>query len=136
SGKRVVSPETSEKVLELMRLVVQEGKSRQARVAGITLMGKTGTSNNRKAHGPGYQKKDVRASFVGVFPSKARYMVFITLDSPKATKKTYGFNNAGWNAAPVAGRIVKRLAPMMGIVPQFEPGVEGQPLVRQVTLRR
>lgn len=136
AGKRVVSPETSEKVLELMRLVVQEGKSRQARVAGITLMGKTGTSNNRKAHGPGYQKKDVRASFVGVFPSKARYMVFITLDSPKATKKTYGFNNAGWNAAPVAGRIVKRLAPMMGIVPQFEPGAEGQPLVRQVTLRR
>ncbi|MBL0942636.1 MAG: hypothetical protein IBJ00_07945 [Alphaproteobacteria bacterium] len=134
-GKRIVSPDTSAKVLEMMRLVVQEGTGRKASVPGITVMGKTGTSNNRKAHGRGYQKKDVRTSFVGVFPNKPKYMVFIMMDSPKATKTTYGFNTAGWNSAAVAGRVIKRMATIVGILPQFEPE-EGQSLIRQVTLRR
>jgi cell division protein FtsI (penicillin-binding protein 3) len=133
-GKRIISPDTSAKILEMMRLVVHEGTGRKASVPGITVMGKTGTSNNRKAHGRGYQKKDVRTSFVGVFPNKPRYMVFIMLDSPKATKATYGFNTAGWNSAAVAGRVIKRMSTIVGILPQFEPE-EGQPLVRQVTLR-
>jgi cell division protein FtsI (penicillin-binding protein 3) len=53
-----------------------------------------------------------------VFPIHApRYIVMTMLDDPQPTKKTYGFATAGWNAAPLAGRIIARMGPMVGIAP-------------------
>ncbi|MBW8883158.1 MAG: hypothetical protein JF615_17625 [Asticcacaulis sp.] len=37
------------------------------------------------------------------------------MDEPKATPKTFGFATAGWNAAPVAGRVIDRIAPFVGV---------------------
>ena len=37
----------------------------------------------------------------------------ITLDEPKAIEETKGFATAGWNAAPTAGRVMSRIAPMV-----------------------
>lgn len=42
------------------------------------------------------------------------------LDEPQATAETYGYNLAGWNAAPAAGEIVGRIAPLLGVLPYFE----------------
>jgi cell division protein FtsI (penicillin-binding protein 3) len=39
------------------------------------------------------------------------------LDDPKATADTYGFHTAGWNVAPVFSRVVGRIGPMLGIMP-------------------
>jgi len=46
------------------------------------------------------------------------------LDEPKATKQTYGFATAGWNAAPTTGAIIRRVAPILGVrpVPSALPG--------------
>ena len=49
------------------------------------------------------------------------YLVLIMLDEPKATPETYGFATAGWNAVPTAGKIIERIAPMLGVEPQFTP---------------
>lgn len=118
--KRIVSPATSQKVHELMHFVVKEGTGKKGGVAGIYIGGKTGTTNHRKSVGRGYQKKDVRTSFIAVFPEKPMYIVLVMLERPKALKQTYGFNTAGWNAAPIASRVIRRMAPLVGLTPSLE----------------
>jgi cell division protein FtsI (penicillin-binding protein 3) len=54
------------------------------------------------------------ASFVAVFPiSKPKYLVYVIFDRPN-----YIFNTGGMVAAPVAGRIVKNIAPILDVIPQ------------------
>lgn len=132
---QVVKPSVSAQMIELMQEGVRSGTSKNAAVPGIAIGGKTGTANQRRAHGRGYQKKDVNTTFVGVFPEKPRYLIFVMLDGPKATKATYGYNTAGWNAAPVAGNVVKRSAPILGVYPRFDQPEEKMPLIREAMVR-
>jgi len=39
----------------------------------------------------------------------------VLMDQPKATKDTFGFATAGHTAAPQAGRIIQRIAPLLGV---------------------
>ena len=39
------------------------------------------------------------------------------LDNPKPTKNTHGYATGGWNAAPTGGRIIARMAPLLGVIP-------------------
>lgn len=117
-GERVVSEKTSRHMRELMRLVVKNGTSRKANVPGYMIFAKTGTANLRS--GRGYQKDKVMANFIGVLGNgydNPRYIVYVMLEDPKRLQKTYGFNNAGWNAAPIGGRIIARMAPILGLAP-------------------
>ena len=62
-----------------------------------------------------------RTSFCAVFPiDNPRYLVFVLLDQPHGTKETVGFALAGYTAAPLAGRVISRIAPLLG-VPQRAP---------------
>jgi cell division protein FtsI (penicillin-binding protein 3) len=127
-GERVMKPRTSDQVRHLMRLVVTEGTGKKAEVPGYDVGGKTGTAE-KAAHG-GYKKKAVLSSFVAAFPMDApRYVVVAMIDEPQGTKETNGYITAGWTAAPVAGRIIAQLAPMMGIAPKAapEPSVAARP---------
>lgn len=117
-GEQVVSEKTSRIMRELMRLVVKNGTSRKANVPGYMIFAKTGTANLRA--GRGYQTDKVMANFIGVLGNgydKPRYIVYIMLDDPKRLQKTHGFNNAGWNAAPIGGRVIARMAPILGLAP-------------------
>lgn len=118
--RQVVSANTSQAIRGLMRKMVVEGSGGKAKVAGVHIGGKSGTTNYRKSQGRGYQKKDVRTAFVGVFPKSPRYVVYVMLEKPNATKETYGFNAAGWNAAPLCGSVVKRIAPLLGLTPEMD----------------
>ena len=40
--------------------------------------------------------------------------------SRQATPETKGFATSGWNAAPTAGLVVERIAPMLGVAPRFD----------------
>ena len=135
---QIVSPEVSAKVLDLMQQNVKNGTNTKAQVPGIVIGGKTGTANQRKAHGRGYQAKAVNTTFVCVFPEKPRYLVFVMLEGPKATKETYGYNTSGWNSAPLAGKVIKRAAPILGIFPKFEKesDMTGMPVIRNANLSR
>jgi cell division protein FtsI (penicillin-binding protein 3) len=117
-GKRVIKPETSTKMRYLMRLNVEEGSARKADVDGYYVGGKTGTSdkiiNGRYAH------HKVLNSFTAILPAdNPRYMLLIMLDEPKALPETHGFETSGWNAVPTGGKVIERIAPLLGLVPRF-----------------
>ena len=119
-GKQVMSAENSQHLRDLMRYVVTDGTGRNASVAGYSLMGKTGTAD--KPSVDGYDEQRLVTSFVAAFPYEdPTYLVFVTFDEPKAIEGTHGFATAGWNAAPTAGKIVERIAPMLGVRRKMSP---------------
>lgn len=111
-GERVIKEETSKTILELLRKTVMDGTGKFANIEGYEVGGKTGTAN--KVEGKGYNERQTIASFLAVFPiSKPRYLVYVVVDHPN-----YSFNTGGMVAAPVAGRIVKNIAPILGVYPK------------------
>jgi cell division protein FtsI (penicillin-binding protein 3) len=118
-ARRVVKPETSEKMRYLMRLNVEKGTATKADVKGYYVGGKTGTSE--KVVGGRYSKTRVLTAFTAVLPAdQPRYALLIMLDEPKPTAESHGFATSGWNAVPVGGAVIGRIAPLLGIEPRFE----------------
>jgi len=119
-GVRVMQPSTSDIMRRLMRLVVTDGFGKTAEVAGYYPGGKTGTAEKVAAHG-GYKKHTNVAAFMSVFPMNApRYAVYMMLDEPHATKATFGYATAGWVIAPAAGKVIARIGPMLGMLPDIK----------------
>ncbi|USO01182.1 MAG: penicillin-binding protein 2 [Alphaproteobacteria bacterium] len=134
-GQPVISKRVSAQMRALMRLAVTEGTCRKANVDSYVVIGKTGTANKRV--GRNYQKNNVDAAFVGAVGSSIndiRYVVVVMLDNPQRLAKTFGFNNAGWNTAPIAARIIAKIAPLAGITPnrQETSSRHTEALMRQV----
>jgi cell division protein FtsI (penicillin-binding protein 3) len=42
------------------------------------------------------------------------------LDEPQPLKETFGFITSGWNAVPTAGKVITRIAPLLGVEPRFD----------------
>lgn len=118
--KRVMDEKTVADMRDLLRLVVLHGTGKQANAAGYEVGGKTGTAEKNTN---GTYKKDAKvASFVGVFPVRnPKYAILVMVDEPKGNKSTYGFATGGWISAPVAGRVVQRMAPLLAMKPNFNP---------------
>ena len=119
-SRRVISPETSRLMLGLLRdnVTLEHGSGKKADAAGLRVGGKTGSAQKAGAHG--YDNSKNVSSFAAVFPTDGpadakRYLVLILFDEPHATPKTFGFMTAGWNAAPVAGRVIDRIAPFLHV---------------------
>ena len=120
TGKRVLSEETSELMRGLMRLVVTNGTGRKAAAKGYIVGGKTGTTDKLAVRG--YRKNATLSSFVGAFPMNApRYIVLVMVDEPKGNKRTFNYATGGWVAAPAVGRVVQRMASLIGMAPDRQP---------------
>lgn len=118
-AKQVISAKTSNTMRRLMRLVVEKGTGSQAAAAGYLVGGKTGTAE--KVEGGRYKRNALVTSFVSAFPmNNPRYVVFAMLDEPKGNAKTHGFRGAGWTAAPIIGRLIARIGPILGVTPVDE----------------
>jgi cell division protein FtsI (penicillin-binding protein 3) len=116
---QVIKPETSEKMRYLMRLNAEKGTASKADVKGYYVGGKTGTSE--KVVGGRYSKTRLLNTFTAVMPSdKPRYQLLIIIDEPQPLKETFGFATSGWNAAPTAGKVIARIAPLLGLEPRFD----------------
>lgn len=117
--RQVISPQTSAVMRSLMRLVVEQGTGKKAEVAGLYVGGKTGTAN--KPDRGGYSANKKITSFAATFPiHDPRYALFVMLDEPKGNAATYGFSTGGWTAAPTAGAVIRRIGPILGLVPEAE----------------
>jgi cell division protein FtsI (penicillin-binding protein 3) len=116
---RVVKPETSQQMRYLMRLNAEKGTAGKADVKGFYVGGKTGTSE--KVVGGRYSKSKLLTSFTAVLPAdQPRFLVLIMLDEPQPTPETHGYATSGWNAAPTAGKVVGRIAPLLGLEPRLD----------------
>jgi cell division protein FtsI (penicillin-binding protein 3) len=103
----------------LMRLNAEKGSARRVDIPGYYAGGKTGTAE--KVINGHYSKTRLLTTFMAVLPAdKPRYLVTIILDEPQPTPETKGFATSGWNAAPTAGNVVERIAPLLGIEPRFD----------------
>jgi cell division protein FtsI (penicillin-binding protein 3) len=110
---------TNEIMRKMMRLVVTSGYGKPADVPGYYVGGKTGTAEKVGAHG--YRKHTNVSAFVSVFPMNApHYVVYFMLDEPHGNKSTGGYSTAGAVSAPGAGRVIARIAPMLGMLPDMQ----------------
>jgi cell division protein FtsI (penicillin-binding protein 3) len=114
-GPQVIKPQTSEQMRDLLRYVVTDGTGKKADVPGYDVGGKTGSAQVPGPNGR-YIPHALRTSFCAVFPvHDPRYIVFVLLDQPHGTKETGGFALAGYTAAPLAGKVISRIAPLLGV---------------------
>jgi cell division protein FtsI (penicillin-binding protein 3) len=123
-SRRIISPETSAIMRYLLRLNALEGSgSRANRIAtGLRMGGKTGTAE--KVVNGGYDPSRTLAVFTSVFPmDDPQYTMIILIDEPERENEQSG-RTAGWNAGEVTGRIVQRVAPLLGIAPNFDEAVD------------
>lgn len=105
-GDRVISEETAKNVLSMMQTVVDEGTGKNAKVAGYSIGGKTGTSED------GVNTGKYVTSFIGTAPIEdPEVVVLITLYNPTGE----GGHQGGGVAAPVAGQIFSEILPYLEV---------------------
>jgi cell division protein FtsI (penicillin-binding protein 3) len=120
--KKIVSSETSKKINTILRKVVteKEGTASLANIYGYDVGGKTGTSQN---YGNGNKNLN---TFISIFPSRdPKYVLLVMLENPQvANDLIYNYrgmkikgtrNEAGWNSVYVAGKIIKKIGPILAI---------------------
>jgi cell division protein FtsI (penicillin-binding protein 3) len=118
-ARQVVKPETSDKMRYLMRLNAEKGTATKAEVKGYYVGGKTGTSE--KVVNGRYSKSKLLTTFTAIMPAdKPRYQILIMLDEPQGLPETHGYATSGWNAAPTAGKVIARVAPLLGVEPRMD----------------
>ena len=123
AGERVISEGTSRQLRDILRQTVVRGTASFADVEGYQVAGKTGTADKPLPSG-GYASDKVISSFAGFFPaSDPRYVFVVGLDEPVNVVNGQRIRTAGWTAVPIAGDMIRRVAPVLGIRP--EPGPDG-----------
>ena len=122
NDKKIISSDTSKKINTILRKVVteKEGTASLANIYGYDVGGKTGTSQKY-----GNENENLN-TFISVFPSQdPKYALLIMLENPQiATDLTYNYrgmkikgtrNEAGWNSVYIAGKIIKKIGPILAI---------------------
>ena len=131
---RIISEKTSRSLRYMLRKVVTDGTASLADVKGYDVAGKTGTAVKPKPTG-GYYADRVISNFAAVFPAEApKYVVVVTLDEPQDIVAGKAKRTAGWTAAPIAGEIVRRVAPILGLRPLSGRGQETDKVEAIMTL--
>jgi len=121
-NKKIISSETSKKINIILRKVVteKEGTASLANIYGYDVGGKTGTSQKY-----GNDNENLN-TFISVFPSKdPKYVLLVMLENPQvATDLIYNYrgmkikgtrNEAGWNSVYIAGKIIRKIGPILAI---------------------
>ena len=121
-NKRIISKKTSDRLNVILRKVVTDdkGTASLADINGYNVGGKTGTSQNYS------NQNENLNTFISVFPSqKPKYVLLVMLENPKVAKNLiYNYrglkikgtrNEAGWNSVYVAGKIIKKIGPILAI---------------------
>jgi cell division protein FtsI (penicillin-binding protein 3) len=129
--RQVLKPETSQNMLELMRLNVLQGSGKRANVPGLRVGGKTGTGE-KVVNGRYDSSKNV-SSFAGVFPTDGplnakRYFVLILVDEPMGSPASGGSRTSAV-AVPGVGRTMNRIAPFLGVERKADPVAPALPAV-------
>jgi cell division protein FtsI (penicillin-binding protein 3) len=123
----VLKPTTVEDMRTLFRANVTDpsGSGSRADTPGFLVGGKTGTAE--KVVNGRYSGSVRFNAFVSAFPiTNPKYVVLVFIDEPKRAKEGGGVT-AGFNAAEMVGKIIRRSAALLGVKPQF--GKDGNALL-------
>jgi cell division protein FtsI (penicillin-binding protein 3) len=125
AGKRVISEATSDRMRQLLRMIVTLGTGKYADAPGFRVGGKTGTAEKPREGGGGYEANRNVSTFAAAFPMDApRYVVIAMLDTPIGNAQSAFQRTAGWTAAPVVGRVITRVGPLLGVRPDAARDVD------------
>jgi cell division protein FtsI (penicillin-binding protein 3) len=115
-GRRVFKASTSARMNQLLRMIAVYGTGRNANAPGFRVGGKTGSAE--KPGTGGYNKTSLVSTFAAAFPmDQPRYVVIVMFDEPKGTASSSFQRTAAWNAAPTVGRLIPRIGPLLGVLP-------------------
>ncbi|MCL2859410.1 MAG: penicillin-binding transpeptidase domain-containing protein [Oscillospiraceae bacterium] len=119
----VISEQTAKNVLSMMGSVVSEGTGKGSQVAGYSIAGKTGTSED------GVNTGKYIASFMAIAPMEDPELVMlITLYNPTGE----GGHQGGGIVAPLSGQILSEVLPYLGVVKKVD---DTKPVVTVPELR-
>jgi cell division protein FtsI (penicillin-binding protein 3) len=98
AGKtRVLSEKTANSILQMLTGVTEDkhGTGRAAKIEGLTVYGKTGTAQQPRRDGRGYDPNRVLASFVGAIDGKdiglnRKLVMFVAIDEPGVSPRWGG----------------------------------------------
>lgn len=122
-GRRVFKASTSARMRQLLRMIAIYGTGRNADAPGFRVGGKTGSAE--KPGAKGYRKTSIISTFAAAFPmDRPRYVVVVMLDEPKGTTASSFQRTAAFNAAPIVGRLVPRIGPILGVRPDSTRDVD------------
>jgi len=120
--KNLISAETSKTMNNILRKVVnsKEGTAHLADEDGYYVGGKTGTAESYS------NKKDRINTFISIFPSSSpEYTLLVMLENPqinkdliydyRGSKVKAPYNTSGWNSVYIAGKIIKKIGPILAI---------------------
>ncbi len=123
AGRRVFKAATSARMRQLLRMIVVDGTGKKADAVGYRVGGKTGSAE--KPGAGGYRRTSLIATFAAAFPmDRPRFVVIAMLDEPQGTQATSGQRTAAWNVAPIVGRVVPRIGPLLGVMPDATRDVD------------
>ena len=115
-GRRVFRASTSARMNQLLRMIAVYGTGRNANAPGFRIGGKTGSAE--KPGSGGYNRSSLVSTFAAAFPmDRPRYVIIAMLDEPKAVAASSFQRTAAWNAAPIVRRLVPRIGPLLGVLP-------------------
>ncbi len=119
--RQVIREETSKTMCALMESVVEEGTAKNAKVAGFSIGGKTGTSEKIDVFDQNGQRvQDKIVSFVGVAPmDDPEYIVLVALDTP--SRSTGMYISGGVMAAPTVGAVMEDILPYLEVKRNYAP---------------
>jgi cell division protein FtsI (penicillin-binding protein 3) len=109
---RAVSEETGRKLSLVLQKAVESGTGRNAKPAGFTAAGKTGTAQKIDQRTGTYSKEDYLSSFVGFAPAHdPKLVILVMVDSP------VGVIWGGSVAAPVFKAIAEQSLSYLQVPP-------------------
>lgn len=123
---RVFSAQTARQISDMLKGVTQDehGTGQKASIAGLDVMGKTGTAQKPRSDGKGYDPEKILASFVGFVDGeniglKRRLVLLVAVDEP-GVKPRWG----GVVAAPAFKRIMERVLAQLFAASSTKPSGE------------
>ena len=105
--RRVLEPETARHITQILKMVVESGTGRKARLPNAVVAGKTGTAQKTLIRRLGYSQTRYLASFAGFYPVEgAEILIYVAIDEPRPA------HSGGEVAAPTFRNILSRILDM------------------------